>query len=141
MYRAASRTICTGKLPILVEMEKPCDRLRQARQEARYTSVAEAARRFHWNENTYKSHENGTRGFDADQARDYGRAFHVSAGWLMTGEGKKEEMPSPEEMSLILKFRKMTPENRRVYLQMADLFADQATMQLDPDQAPKRGRQ
>lgn len=64
-------------------------RLRHARMR-KYSSMRGAANAFGWNENTYKSHEQGIRRDGAlteDDAKRYARAFGVSAGWLMTGKG------------------------------------------------------
>lgn len=120
-------------------MNDPCDRLRSARHKAGFKGPAEAARRFGWNINTYKSHENGERGFDADQAKDYGKAFHTSAGWLLTGEGERDEMPTLEEMSLVLKYRGMTPEKRQQLQQIADVLGQSGEVQIEPE-GPKRGQ-
>ena len=68
---------------------EPHDRLRQAREAAGYDSPIEASRRFGWSEHTYKSHENGIRGIRPAQAHKYAKAFKVSAGWILTGEGIK----------------------------------------------------
>lgn len=65
--------------------ETPNDRLRKARIRAGFETPADAARRFGWNENTYKSHENGARGFKRDGAVEYARAFRVSPSWLLLG--------------------------------------------------------
>lgn len=59
------------------------ERLRGARSEAGHASAAAAARAFGWNEGSYRHHENGTRGFDSDQAKAYAKAYNVSASWLM----------------------------------------------------------
>lgn len=58
------------------------ERLRAAR-EKKYPSAADAARKFGWPEAAYRHHENGTRGFGADAAKKYGRAFKVKPGWLL----------------------------------------------------------
>lgn len=71
-------------------MEEPFERLQKARRAAGYDEATDAARAFGWNENTYRSHENGQRGLRKDVAERYGRAFRVSAAWLLTGEGKAE---------------------------------------------------
>jgi phage repressor protein C with HTH and peptisase S24 domain len=73
------------------------ERLRQARIEAGFQDGTEAARRFGWTVPTYLSHENGTRGFRADKAQDYARAFKVAPEWLMfgAGEGKRPALPVP----------------------------------------------
>ena len=59
----------------------------QARQRAGFENATDAARAFGWNENTYRSHENGERGLKKDIAEKYARAFRISAAWLLTGEG------------------------------------------------------
>lgn len=64
-------------------------RLEQARAEAGYSSPTEAARAFGWNENTYRSNENGQRAPGRASAVKYARAFRVSADWLLTGRGPK----------------------------------------------------
>jgi SOS-response transcriptional repressor LexA len=66
--------------------ESPADRLRAARQKAGYAQPIDAARAFGWNEHTYKSHENGTRGIKLPAAKTYARAFRVSPSWLMFGQ-------------------------------------------------------
>ncbi|MGW8135406.1 LexA family protein [Sphingomonas zeae] len=58
-------------------------RLTQARTEAGYPSAAAAAKARGWTVSTYNSHENGTRGFGADEAVIYGRAFRKNPGWLL----------------------------------------------------------
>jgi SOS-response transcriptional repressor LexA len=59
------------------------ERLRTARENAQYSSAADAARAFGWKEAAYRHHENGTRTFGADAATKYGRAFKVKPGWLL----------------------------------------------------------
>lgn len=59
------------------------ERLRQARLDAGYSSAADAARTFGWEIPSYRSHENGTRAFDIEAAKRYGRAFRVNPGWLL----------------------------------------------------------
>lgn len=48
--------------------------LKKARESANFRSAAEAARHFSWNPNTYRSHENGYRDFDYDDAKRYADA-------------------------------------------------------------------
>ena len=65
------------------------ERLTTARERAGFSSPREAAQRFGWNENTYKSRENGQRKIpkDQEQIRTYARAFGVPFLWLLTGQG------------------------------------------------------
>ena len=60
-------------------------RLRQARIDAGYETATDAARAFGWNENTYRSHENGERGLRFSVLSRYATALRVSAGWLISG--------------------------------------------------------
>lgn len=65
-------------------------RLRWARERLHIPSIRAAAIKFGWNENTYKSHEQGTRGAEGVKTRHlekYARAYRVSLSWLATGTG------------------------------------------------------
>ena len=73
-----------------VLMESMSNRLRQARIDAGFGSARNAAKEHRWKVSTYSAHENGQNDFDEEAAKQYGRAFHVSAGWLLTGEGSPE---------------------------------------------------
>lgn len=68
-------------------MGEPSDRLQQARREAGYAGPAEAAARFGWNANTYKSNENGNAPFSFKKAQSYAKAFGVRVEWLYGGLG------------------------------------------------------
>lgn len=74
----------------LPELESLSARLRFARERAQYASPRAAARAFGWNENTYKSHENGMRAprhADLETVlRRYARGFKVPWEWLATGK-------------------------------------------------------
>lgn len=73
------------------DLSNAAGRLEYARTLAGYSSPRAAAKAFGWNENTYKSHENGIRqaaGLKEEHARKYARAFNVSLAWLMTGRGE-----------------------------------------------------
>jgi hypothetical protein len=63
------------------------DRLRQARIAAGFERASDAAARFGWNENTYKSNENGNAPFSFRKAKDYAEAFCVRAEWLYDETG------------------------------------------------------
>ena len=68
-------------------MSEPYERLQEARARAGFANATDAARAFGWNENTYRSHENGERGLKPSVAERYAAALKVSAGYLLTGEG------------------------------------------------------
>lgn len=72
-------------------MEEPFERLQKARRDAGYKEATEAARAFGWNENTYRSHENGERGLRPDRARRYAQAFQVKAEWLLYGGSGRQQ--------------------------------------------------
>jgi phage repressor protein C with HTH and peptisase S24 domain len=65
-------------------------RLRLAREKEGFKSIREAAKAHGWNENTYKSHEQGERqkdGLKTEYLERYSRAFKVNPLWLATGRG------------------------------------------------------
>lgn len=59
------------------------ENLRSARQKAGFASASAAARRFGWKDASYRHHENGTRSFGADQAKQYAAAFGIEPARLM----------------------------------------------------------
>lgn len=69
------------------------ERLKAAREKAGYESAQAAADTFGWNPSAYRHHENGTRGFGADVAKKYARAFKVRPGWLLNLENVSETPP------------------------------------------------
>lgn len=66
-------------------------RLETARKKRGFRSAKAAVDYFGWSYPTYKQHEQGIRGIGRAAAK-YARAFRVSEGWLLTGEG---EGPGP----------------------------------------------
>ncbi len=66
------------------------ERLASARLAAGFETASDAARAFGWNENTYRSHENGERGIKNGVAEKYSKAFNVSFLYLLTGKGYEE---------------------------------------------------
>lgn len=66
---------------------EPYERLQVIRRQRGYAEATDAARRHGWNENTYRSHENGTRPISKGAAASYAKAYKVPAGWLLYGEG------------------------------------------------------
>lgn len=84
------------------------DRLRFARANAGYDSPSEAARAHSdINKNTLISHENGNRDFGKAAANKYAKAFKVSPGWLLTGEGAA---PDGSSKSIDAKLRLLPPD-------------------------------
>lgn len=71
-------------------MTSIADRLREARIEAGYKTATDAAKAFGWNENSYRSSENGQRAPGRATAVKYARAFRVAVDWLLTGRGPKK---------------------------------------------------
>lgn len=98
-------------------------RLRLARERAGFSSIRAAAQAFGWNENTYKSHEQGVRqseGLKEKHARKYARAFKVSLAWLTLGIGVMDSRLTPEgqqldaaERALLQTFRAIRDESDR----------------------------
>jgi phage repressor protein C with HTH and peptisase S24 domain len=69
------------------------ERLRSARFSAGFNSARSAAIKFGWTPSTYAAHENGQNEFDPERAAIYAKAFKVSPGWLLTGEGERNRTP------------------------------------------------
>lgn len=75
-------------------MSDRADRLRQARIAAGFEKPVEAAERFGWNPNSYKSNENGNAPFSFKKAKEYAAAFRVRPEWLYDGQGEASS-PAP----------------------------------------------
>ena len=73
------------------ERDNRAARLKMARERADLGSYRKLATRFGWNENTYKSHEQGKSSFDQVDARKYAKAFGVSLQWLFMGVGAPDD--------------------------------------------------
>lgn len=114
-YLSLSSTTCTRFLgTIRAAMSKPHERLKQARIAAGFATAKGAAERFHWGYEAYKKHESGEHGFNNDQAREYGRAYKVSAGWLLTGEPGKYADLSGDERALLEMYRNLRRSEKLV---------------------------
>jgi transcriptional regulator with XRE-family HTH domain len=100
-------------------LDEPEERLEWARICAGFETASDAARRYGWNENTYRSNENGQRGFSKKSAAKYAKAFKVPVEWLLFGQGSMVPPPDPELISL---FSNLGPEEqetiRRLMQQM-----------------------
>ncbi len=67
-------------------------RLQQAREARGFKAAVDATKFFGWSYDTYIQHENGTRGLVRAAAK-YAKAFRVSEGWLLTGDGSMTDGP------------------------------------------------
>ena len=78
-------------------------RLKAAREAAGFKTGSEAANRFGWRVPTYLGHENGARGFSAETAATYARAFRVSPEWILFGRDGGEAEPAlpPADETLV----------------------------------------
>ncbi|MBI6628347.1 LexA family transcriptional regulator [Pontibaca salina] len=81
------------------------DRLKEAREKAGYETAADAAGAFGWPYPTYAAHENGSRGFRAETAQRYAKAFRVTAHWLLYGDENIDRVedgePAPSNAALV----------------------------------------
>lgn len=133
----AVKTKRTGDFGTLCPMRKPdrtagpFERLQWAREQAGYPTPREAAIRFAWNYNTYKSHENGARGLKQEAAERYAKAFKVSAAWLITGEGGENPKLTPDEVALLEKYRKLDQKGKEATQKLTDVLAT-------PDEQPQK---
>lgn len=101
------------------------ERLRLARAEAGFSSAHAAAQAFNWSPDTYTQHENGTRGI-IRSAKKYAKAFKVSPGWLLTGEGAGPgDTASLQLVELTRVAGRMTPERQSLLLALARSMADE----------------
>ena len=66
------------------------ERLRNARLAAGFVSATDAIEYCKWKGSTYRAHENGQNNFNVEYATRYGKAYGVSASWLLLGEGSEE---------------------------------------------------
>lgn len=78
--------LCNMHIMDFDDRPETAKRLEQARVARGFADAKAAARFFGWKYDTYAQHENGTRGISR-AAETYARAFRVSPGWLLTGEG------------------------------------------------------
>ena len=62
------------------------ERLRNARLAAGFVSATDAIEYCKWKGSTYRAHENGQNNFNVEYATRYGKAYGVSASWLLLGE-------------------------------------------------------
>lgn len=80
-------------------MTSASERLREARERAGFASQSDAIARFGWTPTTYYGHENGSRGFRADTAAEYARAYRVPVDWLLFGKGEAGAFQADAEVA------------------------------------------
>jgi phage repressor protein C with HTH and peptisase S24 domain len=72
-----------------IQREQQAARLKEARTRAGFATAAAALQKYpRWKQSTYLAHENGQNGVPPDASIDYGRAFDVDPGWILTGVGR-----------------------------------------------------
>lgn len=82
-------TLASGRFSTMEDERH--QRLQKARRDAGFSGPAEAAARFGWNANTYKSNENGNAPFSYKKAEAFAKAFGVRPDWLYAGTGAMRE--------------------------------------------------
>lgn len=92
-----------------------------ARERAKFADATLAARRHHWNENTYRSHENGNRPLSRAAAVRYGKAFKVPAGWLLYNEGAGATSLDPVLVEI---WEHIAPEKRPTAIRLLKALMD-----------------
>lgn len=75
------------------------ERLRNARLAAGFVSATDAIDYCKWKGSTYRAHENGQNNFNVEYATRYGKAYGVSASWLLLGEVSEGEIFSKKQLS------------------------------------------
>ena len=83
-------------------MKKASDmnaRLREARLTAGFVSATDAIEYCKWKGSTYRAHENGQNNYNAEYATRYGKAYGVSASWLLLGEGNEDKVITKRQPS------------------------------------------
>ncbi len=82
-------------------MNDAASRLRAARIASGFATASDAASRYGWPTQTYLAHENGSRGYRADRAAEYGRRFGVTPEHLLFGSGENAAVPAETQAALI----------------------------------------
>ncbi|MGV3580022.1 hypothetical protein [Brevundimonas sp.] len=82
-------------------MQTPADRLRQAREQAKYPTAKAAAEAMGVPVATYIQHENGSRGYPAARADRYGRFFRVAPEWLLYARGESDEVDTTDSVPIV----------------------------------------
>jgi len=84
-------------------------RLREARIAAGFKTATDAIQSCGWKGSTYRAHENGQNNYKVEEAKAYGKAYGVSAAWLLIGNGENEEAFISKSRSVIKNKKDCTP--------------------------------
>lgn len=84
----------------ITRIDEQAARLRQVRELRGYRTAKDAANRFGWNYTTYSQHERGQAAITR-AVSDYARAYKVSEGWLIAGEGEGISPFDKRKVSLV----------------------------------------
>lgn len=100
------------------------DRLKRARVAAGIVSATQAAEKFGWNPNTYRSIEGGTRKPSSANAIEFADALEVRLDWLLTGrgsmrEGQQRHVPIFSLQNIV---GRIDPSRRRITTEGAEGF-------------------
>lgn len=80
-------------------MPTAAERLKQARIDAGFDSAAAFARAIGISPVTYRAHENGQNGYDANDAQIYARKLGKTAAWLLVGDASSTPEPEADNSS------------------------------------------
>jgi DNA-binding XRE family transcriptional regulator len=92
------------------------ERLRAARSKV-YRTAAEFARAVDVEEVTYRSHENGNRGFDFDTATFYAARLGIDPNWLWHGDA------ADRDRALLERLRSLPADRRELVELMIEKLA------------------
>lgn len=113
--------------PILQELRLPHERLRWARENAKYGSASLAARAMGVKTATYIAHENGNRSLQKNADR-YARFFRVSIDWLLTGRGAPKGTPRVQQI-----YDNLPPELQKEAIDFLEFLLNKQMNSLPPD--------
>ena len=108
------------------------ERLAEARRQAGYESVRDAATALGVPYPTYAGHENGASGFRADKGELYARRFKVRFEWLMRGAGPMVDLAS-KYRELLVTFDSLPADLQKNYAEILRNLA-KPFQQQEPDQ-------
>ena len=116
---------CTVCYHLNMKFDSPYERLQYARHQAGFKQATDAARHFSWNENTYRSHENGSRGINTKSAKKYAEKFKIRIEWLLYGwEPMNESDISVTKESILKKISQLNEKQQAAFETILDTFIE-----------------